>query len=94
MESNSVPVWGRKYLIVSTNELYTEIYSGTCYGQYMGQPYYYFKNVLSIDRNDTYFNNKVADYKLFSANDKFYDIENIKNTEQTQLHTEPATLRQ
>jgi hypothetical protein len=84
-EAKSVPLWGRKYLIISTNELYTEIFSGTCYGQYMEQPYYYFKDILCIDQYNTYLNNKVEDNKLFSANDKFYDIEIIKITEQSRL---------
>jgi hypothetical protein len=84
-ESRSTPIWGRKYLIVSTNELYTEIFSGTCYGQYCEQPYYYFKDVLCIDQYNTTFNNKVEDNKLFSANDKFYDIEIIKSIEDAKL---------
>jgi DNA-dependent RNA polymerase auxiliary subunit epsilon len=84
-DSKSLPVWGRKYLIVSTNELYTEIFSGTCHGQYMEQPYYYFKNVLCIDQYNVTFNNKVEDNKLFSVNDKFYDIEIIKSVEDAKL---------
>jgi len=84
-ESKTVPIWGRKYLVVSTNELYTEIFSGTCYGQYMEQPYYYFKDVLCIDQYNTHFNNKIEDNKLFSANDTFYDIEIIKSIQQSRI---------
>jgi hypothetical protein len=91
-ESRSTPIWGRKYLIVSTNELYTEIFSGTCYGQYCEQPYYYFKDVLCIDQYNTTFNNKVEDNKLFSANDKFYDIAKIKYVEDSKLIVNKAKM--
>jgi hypothetical protein len=91
-ESKSVPVWGRKYLIVSTNDLYTEIFSGTCYGQYMEQPYYYFKDVLCIDCYNVTFNHNVEDFKLFSANDKFYDIEKIKYVEGSKLIVNKAKM--
>jgi DNA-dependent RNA polymerase auxiliary subunit epsilon len=51
----------------------------------MEQPYYYFKNVLCIDQYNVTFNNKVEDNKLFSVNDKFYDIEIIKSLEDAKL---------